>query len=187
MRTHRKRKWSSLTVNMIPLINVIFLINIFIIMMFNFSEVLIKRVTLPKADEAKQSTEQLIQKILVTVKSEDVLFLGRTRVTLDNLEYAIRQTVSYHQGSTVQLRGEENVTYDVVEKVSTLARFHVHAGQRGLDDHAGSRDLAPLDGNPEPRVRATPTAEAEQKVRATLVEQRAVELFELRCDLRCEP
>ena len=117
MRTHRKRKWSSLTVNMIPLINVIFLINIFIIMMINFSEVLIKRVTLPKADEAKQSTEQLIEKILVTVKSEDVLFLGRTRVTLDNLEYAIRQTVSYHQGSTVQLRGEENVTYDVVEKV----------------------------------------------------------------------
>lgn len=117
MRTHRKRKWSSLTVNMIPLINVIFLINIFIIMMINFSEVLIKRVTLPKADEAKQSTEQLIQKILVTVKSKDVLFLGRTRVALDDLEYAIRKTVPYHQGSTVQLRGEENVTYDVVEQV----------------------------------------------------------------------
>ena len=117
MRTHRKRKWSSLTVNMIPLINVIFLINIFIVMMINFSEVLIKRVTLPKADEAKQSTEQLIQKIFVTVKSKDVVFLGRTRVTLDALEYAIRKTVPYHQGSTVQLRGEENVTYDVVEKV----------------------------------------------------------------------
>ena len=117
MRTHRKRKWSSLTVNMIPLINVIFLINIFIVMMINFSEVLIKRVTLPKADEAKQSTEQLIQKILVTVKSEDVLFLGRTRVTLDDLEYAIKKTVPYHQGSTVQLRGEENITYDLVEKV----------------------------------------------------------------------
>ena len=117
MRTHRKRKWSSLTVNMIPLINVIFLINIFIVMMINFSEVLIKRVTLPKADEAKQSTEQLTQKILVTVKSKDVLFLGRTRVALDDLEYAIRKTVPYYQGSTVQLRGEENVTYDVVEQV----------------------------------------------------------------------
>ena len=109
MRTHRKRKWSPLTVNMIPLINVIFLINIFIVMMINFSEVLIKRVTLPKADEAKQSTEQLIKKILVTVKSKDVLFLGRTRVTLDDLEYAIRKMVPYPQGSTVQLRGEENV------------------------------------------------------------------------------
>ena len=117
MRTHRKRKWSSLTVNMIPLINVIFLISIFIVMMINFSEVLIKRVTLPKADEAKQSTEQLTKKILITVKSEDVLFLGRTRVTLDDLEYAIRKMVPYYQGSTVQLRGEENVTYDVVEQV----------------------------------------------------------------------
>jgi biopolymer transport protein ExbD len=51
------------------------------------------------------------------VKSKDVVFLGRTRVALDGLEYAIRRTVPYHQGSTVQLRGEENVTYDVVEQV----------------------------------------------------------------------
>ena len=117
MRTHRKRKWSTLTVNMIPLINVIFLITIFIVMMINFSEVLIKRVTLPKADEAKEGTEQLLKKIFVTVKSQDVLFVGKTRVTLDNLEHAIRKTVPYPQGSTVQFRGEENVPYDVVEKV----------------------------------------------------------------------
>ena len=117
MHTHRKRKWSTLTVNMIPLINVIFLITIFIVMMINFSEVLIKRVTLPKADEAKEGTEQLLKEIFVTVKSQDVLFVGKTRVTLDNLEYAIRKTVPYPQVSTVQFRGEENVTYDVVEKV----------------------------------------------------------------------
>ena len=53
MLAYRKRKWSSLSVNMVPLINVIFLITIFIVMMINFSEVLIKRVNLPKADEAK--------------------------------------------------------------------------------------------------------------------------------------
>ena len=43
MRTHRKREWSSLSVNMVPLINVIFLITIFIVMLINFSEALIKR------------------------------------------------------------------------------------------------------------------------------------------------
>ena len=117
MRAYRKRKWSPLTVNMIPLINVIFLINIFIVMMINFSEVLIKKVTLPKADEAKEVTELLTKKIIITVKSEDTLFIGRTRIVPDDLEHAIRKMVPYPQGSTVQLRGEENIPYEVIQKV----------------------------------------------------------------------
>lgn len=116
MRTYRKREWSSLTVNMIPLINVIFLITIFIVMMINFSEVLIKKVNLPKADEAKETREQLVPKILIIVKSDELIFLGRKRVTLDNLEDALWQTVDYPQRSTVQFRGDENIPYDVVQK-----------------------------------------------------------------------
>ena len=87
MRTYRKREWSSLTVNMVPLINVIFLITIFIVMMINFSEVILKKVNLPKADEAREVKEQIIRKILITVKSEDLIFLGNKRVSLDNLEH----------------------------------------------------------------------------------------------------
>ena len=127
MRAYRKRKWSPLTVNMIPLINVIFLINIFIVMMINFSEVLIKKVTLPKADEAKEVTELLTPKIIITVKSEDTLFIGRTRIVPDDLEHAIRKMVPYPQGSTVQLRGEENIPYEVIQKVMlTLAALGIN-------------------------------------------------------------
>jgi biopolymer transport protein ExbD len=106
MRTHRKREWSSLTVNMVPLINVIFLITIFIVMMINFSEVILKKVNLPKADEAREVKEQIIRKILITVKSEDLIFLGNKRVSLDNLEHMLWQSVHDPQGSIVQLRGE---------------------------------------------------------------------------------
>ncbi len=120
MRTYRKREWSSLTVNMVPLINVIFLITIFIIMMINFSEVILKKVNLPKADEAREVKEQIIRKILITVKSEDLIFLGNKRVSLDNLEHMLWQIVHNPQGSTVQLRGEENLTYDVVQKVMQI-------------------------------------------------------------------
>ena len=127
MRAYRKRKWSPLTVNMIPLINVIFLINIFIVMMINFSEVLIKKVTLPKADEATEITESLKEKIIITVKSQDTLFIGRTRIVPDDLEYAIRKMVPYPQGHTVQLRGEENIPYEVIQKVMlTLAALGIN-------------------------------------------------------------
>jgi biopolymer transport protein ExbD len=105
---------------MVPLINVIFLITIFIVMMINFSEVILKKVNLPKADEAREVKEQIIRKILITVKSEDLIFLGNKRVSLDNLEHMLWQIVRDPQGSTVQLRGEENLTYDVVQKVMQI-------------------------------------------------------------------
>ena len=123
MRTHRKRKWSSLTVNMIPLINVIFLITIFIVMMINFSEVLIKKVALPKADEAKERKDDFKQTIQLTAQSSDTLFLGMTRVGFDDLEHLIRQKVTQPERCTVQFRGEENIPYDT----------------RGVFSHQGTR------------------------------------------------
>ena len=117
MRTYRKREWSSLVVNMTPLINVIFLITVFMIIMINFSEVFLREVNLPKADEAKEVKEQIIKKILITVKSEEFIFLGRKIVSLDNLEQALWQIVEYPQKSTVQLSGDENIPYEVVQKV----------------------------------------------------------------------
>ena len=142
MRTHRKRKWSPLTVNMIPLINVIFLITIFIVMMINFSEVLIKKVTLPKADEAKEVTEQLLQKIIITVKSQDALFVGRTRIVPDDLEHAIRKMLPYPQETTVQLRGEENLPYEAVQKVMlTLAAL----GITRIEFSASKEPVPPLE------------------------------------------
>jgi len=111
---------------MVPLINVIFLITIFIVTMINFSEVLIKKVNLPKADEAKEVKEQLETRILIIVKSEDLIFLGRKRVSLDTLEHELWQTVLYPQRSTVQLRGEEDIPYDIVQKVmQTIAAIGI--------------------------------------------------------------
>ncbi len=102
---------------MIPLINVIFLITIFIVMMINFSEVLIKKVALPKADEAKERKDDFKQTIQLTAQSSDTLFLGMTRVGFDDLEHLIRQKVTQPERCTVQFRGEENIPYDTVQKI----------------------------------------------------------------------
>ena len=79
MRTYRKREWSSMVVNMTPLINVIFLITVFIIIMINFSEVLLRKVNLPKADEAKEIKEQIIKKIPITVKIGGAYLFGEKK------------------------------------------------------------------------------------------------------------
>ena len=117
MRAYRKKPWSSLMVNMTPLIDVVFLMIIFFIMMMNFSEILIRKIVLPKADQAKKNVEQIETTLYVTVKSQDLVFVGRRQVALGRLEEFFRQTAVYPHKTTVELRGDENITYDVVQKV----------------------------------------------------------------------
>jgi biopolymer transport protein ExbD len=95
-------------------------------MVINFSEVLIRRVNLPKADEAKVSKEQIIKKIPITVKSGDLIFLGSKKVSLDTLKQELREKVLFPQRSTVQLRGDENTPYHVVQKLmQTIASLGI--------------------------------------------------------------
>lgn len=115
MKTDRKKAPASLIVNMTPLIDVVFLIIVFFIMIMNFSEVLTSQVVLPKADEAKENLET--GNLSITVKSEELILLGNKQVSLNSLEKVLSQDVFEHQRKKVQLRGDENVPYDVIQKV----------------------------------------------------------------------
>ncbi|MEL0083145.1 MAG: biopolymer transporter ExbD, partial [Gammaproteobacteria bacterium] len=66
MRAYRKRPWARLVVDMTPLIDVIFLIIIFFIILINFSQVHIRNVILPNADQAYVSDNRNRQQLLVT-------------------------------------------------------------------------------------------------------------------------
>jgi len=117
MRAYRKREWSSLVINMTPLIDVVFLIIIFFIMMMTFSDVLIRKVTLPKADKSTELRQNIIKRIAITVKSEKVVFVDRKKVDLYELEEHLKNELPNPGKSTVQLRGDENLPYDTIQKV----------------------------------------------------------------------
>ena len=72
----------------------------------------------------------------------DTFFIGRTRIAPDDLENAIIKMVPYPQGSTVQLRGEENLPYEVVQKVMlTLATL----GITRIEFSASKEPVPPLE------------------------------------------
>jgi len=123
MRAYRKREWASLMINMTPLIDVVFLIIVFFIIMINFSEVLIRKITLPKADEAKEIKEHVIKKITITIKSEKFIFVDRKKVSLYSLEETLRQKVCDPRKTTALLRGDENSPYDAIQKVMEKVAF----------------------------------------------------------------
>ena len=72
---------------------------------------------LPNADEASEVSEQVDKKVLVIVKSQESIYLGRKRVSIANLEDALWNTVLAPRQCTVQFRGDENIPYSVVQTV----------------------------------------------------------------------
>lgn len=102
-------------VNMTPLIDVVFLIIIFFIMIMSFYEFLPKNVILPNADQAKPSTD--LKECSITVTAQEYVILGTRRVHLSDLEQILRVQFPDPRGHTVELRGDENAPYELVQKV----------------------------------------------------------------------
>ncbi len=115
MRAFRKREWASFVVNMTPLIDVVFLIIIFFIMIMSFYEFLPKNVILPSADEAKTNTE--LTECSITVTAEEYVILGGRKVAVSDLERIIRAMYPDPRGHTVELRGDQDAPFDILQKV----------------------------------------------------------------------
>jgi len=117
MRAYRKRPWAPFVVNMTPLIDVVFLIIIFFIIMINFSEMHIRNVILPKADQAQKSRVAHASKIPITVKSEDMVFWERKRIEVRNLPELLGTMRTGPEAITVQIRANEDVPYAVIKQI----------------------------------------------------------------------
>ena len=117
MRAYRKRPWAPFVVNMTPLIDVVFLIIIFFIIMINFSEMHIRNVILPRADEAQKSLATNKLNIPITIKSEDSIFWEREEVQVRSLPDLLARIRPDPDDITVQIRADENVPYDVIRQI----------------------------------------------------------------------
>ena len=117
MRVYRRRPWTALVVDLTPLIDVIFLIIIFFIILINFSQIHIRNVILPNADEAYASTDANKRKMPLTIKSKDEMFLQREQVTLATLSNAVIRKYPYTSDVTALIRAGEDIPYELIKLV----------------------------------------------------------------------
>lgn len=116
MRAYRKHPWSAMAVNMTPLIDVVFLIIIFFIIMINFSEMQIRKLDLPKAGETQVSTVAKQLKISLTIKSKDMVLLDRTKIQLSQLDRLRQIKTGLPRDLCVLIQADEKVPYGVIKK-----------------------------------------------------------------------
>lgn len=100
---------------MTPLIDVVFLIIIFFIMIMNVTDVLSSKVTLPVADESKETRG--IEDLTIIVQSENLFYIGLRQVPLSNIRETLKRKYPNPDGQTVQLRADENVPYETVRRI----------------------------------------------------------------------
>ncbi len=133
MRISRRQSVSHLAFNMTPLVDVVFLLIVFFVMTLNFSHLLIRKVELPLADKAKPELERTPAELIITVQNDNSLFVGRKPVPLQRLGEFLQKRILDPTGTTVTLRGDENLPYQTLQLVmeqvalSGVSRIHFAA------------------------------------------------------------
>ena len=133
MRIRYRRTGSNLALNMAPLVDVVFLLNVFFLLVLNFSDILSREIDLPRADAAKPEHVRPPVELTITVKNENSIFLGRKTVALPLLGEALQERIQDPAGTTVTLRGDENLPYQTLQMVmeqvalSGVSRIHFAA------------------------------------------------------------
>lgn len=126
MRAYRKRSWPRLVADLTPLIDVIFLIIIFFVVLINFSQIHVRNVVLPKADQAYESSNTNQQLVSITIRSEEEIFLATERVTLTTLSAEIKRQHPIANQATALIRANEDIPYELIKLVMVkLAELNI--------------------------------------------------------------
>ena len=133
MRIRRRQSVSHLVFNMTPLVDVVFLLIVFFIMTLNFSHMLIRKTDLPLADKAQPELKRTPAELVITIQSDQSLFVGRNPVPLQRLGEFLQERILNPDRTTVTLRGDENLPYQTLQLImeqvalSGVSRIHFAA------------------------------------------------------------
>jgi biopolymer transport protein ExbD len=120
------RKRIRTYLNIAPLIDIVFLLIIFLMLSSHFVAQPGIKITLPTAVTAKLHPEE---DIVIYITEDNNLYLNEEEVTLDNLLDKLRMKVGEAKKKTVIIKADEKVDLGLAVKVIDIAR---QAGAEGL-------------------------------------------------------
>jgi biopolymer transport protein ExbD len=123
----RRRLRQEATVNLIPLIDVLFLIIIFFMLATTFVIAPGISVELPSSSTA---TNVAMEKLVISVVSEDEVYLGEKRYDLASLDAALSNFPKPQAGQSrnVVIEGARNIPYELMIRVLDSVRSHGFVG-----------------------------------------------------------
>ena len=117
MELIRVRK-SKLSLDMAPLIDVVFQLLIFFMLTASFSNPAM-RLNLPKAVTKDQSADE---QLVVNVRKSGDIFINDKKVSLASLKGELAVKLAKYEKKSVNIKGEEDMPYKYFVEVMDLAR-----------------------------------------------------------------
>lgn len=114
--------------NLTPLIDILFIVLMFLILTATFRESTFLRLALPEASTGERHAEDVRSQLVVVIDADDSLHVGGAPVTLDDLALSL-EAVANNDGEVV-LAAHREATHGIVVRVMDLAR---RAGVHHLD------------------------------------------------------
>lgn len=114
-----RRRKADTSLNIAPLIDIVFLLLIFFVLSSHFVSHKGFKVKLPKAISAQtQKNEQ----VTVYIDKEGSIFLNDSEIKLDQLKMLIRTELDKANSKTVVIKADEDVSLGLAVKVMDIAR-----------------------------------------------------------------
>jgi len=116
----QEKKHRKVSINITSLIDVCFLLLIFLMVSTTFVEQPGMKLELP---ESKSATTEQIKDLALEIKADGVMFLNQEPVTLENLEQQFKKFLPNLEEKSLILRADKNVPHGTVVKVMDLAKL----------------------------------------------------------------
>jgi len=121
----RDEKKESARIDMTSLIDVVFLLLIFFMVSTTFLDRPGLKLSLPDTESA---TPSKVEKMVVTVTSDDRLFVGIEELDFDILGEKVKEYLAESGEKTVRIRGDQKVNFGTVIKVMDICRLNGATG-----------------------------------------------------------
>jgi len=116
----QEKKHRKVNINITSLIDVCFLLLIFLMVSTTFVEQPGMKLELP---ESKSATTEQIKDLALEIKADGTMFLNQEPVILENLEQQFKKFLPDLEEKSLILRADKNVPHGTVVKVMDLAKL----------------------------------------------------------------
>ncbi|MFP6587320.1 MAG: biopolymer transporter ExbD [Pirellulaceae bacterium] len=118
MKPIQRQRRPGLRMELSPLIDCIFQLLIFFMLSSTFLTPSIK-LTLPTAEAGSVSSSD---KIMVTLSSDDTIYLNKQQVTFETLGPEIRRLLKDSDEKVITIRGDSNITFSAFVRALDIAK-----------------------------------------------------------------
>jgi biopolymer transport protein ExbD len=121
----RKTENKSTRLDMTSLMDIVFLLLIFMVVSTTFLDRPGLQLSLPRS---KSSAAVKIEKMVVTISRDDRIFVGIEEVDLDILGKKVEEFVKTNTDKTVRIRGDKEVNLGTIIRVMDICRVYGAVG-----------------------------------------------------------